>query len=314
MARTYKRDARGRFAGGGGGSGGGRKSAKLPAPTKRTATGKTKRQGLLTQRAAVSAAQAKLKSKDPADRSLTGQLSLRAQKAAVTRAKNKLAAAQKTGRIRLSGRDGVIRKGKAKGGERKAASAAKGPGLDAASVDRRLARAAAGPSRKKKTKAQSDRTASTRRNASLIYRGQQSLAKSGELTGDVVKRGTRKMAQQAAARAATAKDRKARRLVSRMDSETFAGRMKRAMSAPLRRSIGESDRNNALTGSQRRATDWKKREAAAQKRQANSERTANRARQFYYNFGSASTFGRRQKQSTASSPNFGSKRRGRRRK
>jgi len=117
MARTYKRDARGRFAGGGGGSGGGRKSAKLPAPTKRTASGKTKRQGLLTQRAAVSAAQAKLKSKDPADRSLTGQLSLRAQKAAVTRAKNKLAAAQKTGRIRLSGRDGVIRP--RKGGAKK---------------------------------------------------------------------------------------------------------------------------------------------------------------------------------------------------
>ena len=119
MARTYKRDARGRFAGGGGGSGGGRKSAKLPAPTKRTATGKTKRQGLLTQRAAVSAAQAKLKSKDPADRSLTGQLSLRAQKAAVTRAKNKLAAAQKTGRIRLSGRDGVIRRGASKAGSTK---------------------------------------------------------------------------------------------------------------------------------------------------------------------------------------------------
>jgi hypothetical protein len=123
MARTYKRDSRGRFAGGGGGSGGGRKGRSLPAPTKRTASGKTKRQGLLTQRAAVSAAQAKLKSKDPADRSLTGQLSLRAQKAAVTRAKNKLAAAQKTGRIRLSGRDGVIRKGKAKGGARKAAVA-----------------------------------------------------------------------------------------------------------------------------------------------------------------------------------------------
>ena len=122
MARTYKRDARGRFAGGGGG-GGGRKGRSLPAPTKRTATGKTKRQGLLTQRAAVSAAQAKLKSKDPADRSLTGQLSLRAQKAAVTRAKNKLAAAQKSGRIRLSGRDGVIRP--RKGGARPAAVAMK---------------------------------------------------------------------------------------------------------------------------------------------------------------------------------------------
>lgn len=112
MARTYKRDSRGRFAGGG--SGGSRKGRSLPSPTKRTASGKTKRQGLLTQRAAVSAAQAKLKAKNTGDKSLTAQLSMRAQKAAVTRAKNKLAAAQQTGRIRLKATDraGVIRPGR----------------------------------------------------------------------------------------------------------------------------------------------------------------------------------------------------------
>ena len=116
MARTYNRDSRGRFASGGSSSGSSRrKSAKLPAPTKRTTTGKTqRRQGLLTQRSSLARSQAKLKGKDTADKSLTAQLSMRAQKAAVTRAKNKLAAAQQTGRVRLKTTDraGVIRPGR----------------------------------------------------------------------------------------------------------------------------------------------------------------------------------------------------------
>ena len=180
MARTYKRDARGRFAGGGGGSGGGRKSAKLPAPTKRTATGKTKRQGLLTQRAAVSAAQAKLKSKDPADRSLTGQLSLRAQKAAVTRAKNKLAAAQKTGRIRLSGRDGVIRP--RKGGAKKVVR----DYLSKEDIQRKSARRTTRVRGSKGKKLMSKLIADE---AASVYRSQEMLRNTGRLTQQVIRKG-----------------------------------------------------------------------------------------------------------------------------
>lgn len=114
MARTYHRDARGRFASGGGGSGGGgRKAVKLPAPVRRTVGSRPQqRRGLLIQRAAVGSSRRKLAAMDPADTSYTGSLRRRAQKAAVTRASNKLQAAKAGGRVRLSGRVGVIRPGK----------------------------------------------------------------------------------------------------------------------------------------------------------------------------------------------------------
>lgn len=109
MARTYKRDSRGRFASGGGGgsrSGG----AKLPArPTRKVGSKPPKRQGLITQRASAKASRRKLAAMDPADNSYTGALKRRGQKAAATRTANRLAAAKESGRVRLSSRAGVIK-------------------------------------------------------------------------------------------------------------------------------------------------------------------------------------------------------------
>ena len=120
MARTYKRDSRGRFAGGGGG-------AKLPAPRARKVGSKPqRRQGLLIQRGSLARSQAKLAGKSATDKSIKGQLSLRSQKGAVTRGQKALAAAQQSGRIRLGARAGVIG---AKRGGGKAAAAKSAAGL-----------------------------------------------------------------------------------------------------------------------------------------------------------------------------------------
>ena len=115
MARTYHRDSRGRFASGGGGGGGsgGRKAARLPAPVRRTVgSAPPKRRGLLLQRGAVASSKRKLAGMDPGDKSIKGTLSRRSQKGAVTRAQRQLQAAQQGGRVRLSGRAGVLRPGK----------------------------------------------------------------------------------------------------------------------------------------------------------------------------------------------------------
>jgi len=97
---------------------------------------------------------------------------------------------------------------------------------------------------------------------------------------------------------------------ARIDGDAFAARMKRARGTSLRRSINESDRENALSGTQRRDAAPAKRFAASNQRQARADRTAAAARAFYNSYGSPMTFGRRQRQSTATSPTFGSKRRG----
>jgi hypothetical protein len=107
-----------------------------------------------------------------------------------------------------------------------------------------------------------------------------------------------------AAKPAAAKQR------ARIDGDAFAARMKRAGGTSLRRGINESDRENALSGAQRRATAPDKRFAASNQRQARADRTAAAARAFYNSYGSPMTFGRRQRLSTATSPTFGSKRRG----
>ena len=101
---------------------------------------------------------------------------------------------------------------------------------------------------------------------------------------------------------------------ARLDGDAFAARAKRARGTSLRRGISESDRENALSSSQRRAAPPAKRFAAANQRQARADRTAAAARAFYDSYGSPSTFGRRPRQSTASSPSFGSKSRSRRRR
>jgi hypothetical protein len=125
MARTYKRDSRGRFASGGG-SGGGRKSAKPVTLPARKPGGKSSG-GHLLKRQAVKDAKAKLAKMDSADRSYSGTLRRRAQKAAVTRASNALKAAKQGGKVRLSGRSersGVIRPGR--GGVKKAQDVSSG--------------------------------------------------------------------------------------------------------------------------------------------------------------------------------------------
>jgi len=118
MARTYKRDSRGRFASGGG-SGGSRASRPSgpasPARGRKQGTKPTRRQGLVTQRRAVASTKRKLAAMDPADQSIKGALSKRAQKAAVTRARNKLKAAKEAGTVKLPKMKGAVRVGRKKG-------------------------------------------------------------------------------------------------------------------------------------------------------------------------------------------------------
>jgi hypothetical protein len=154
MARTYKRDSNGRFAGGGGGSGG-RRGAKLPAPAARkVGSAPQRRRGLVTQRAAVKAAKGKLAAKDPADRSIKGTLSRRSQKGAVTKANKALAAAQQGGRVRLSGRSGVIRPGKVS-----AKPAKKRVNVSFAAMERRLASLSGLQARRQRTEITRDEMA-----------------------------------------------------------------------------------------------------------------------------------------------------------
>lgn len=84
MARTYKRDANGRFAGGGGSSG--------------RVTG-----GSLKARTSARRSRAKLAAKDAGGNSLSATLSRRAQRAAVTRTGKAAAAARAASRAKLAG-------------------------------------------------------------------------------------------------------------------------------------------------------------------------------------------------------------------
>jgi hypothetical protein len=106
------RDSRGRFAST---PGGGKKAPSgLPKRSPRKAgTPPPKRRGLVTQRAAVRRASAKLKGLDTSG-SYSGALRQRGQKAAVTRAGNQLKAAEATGRRRIAGGkvQGVVRMGR----------------------------------------------------------------------------------------------------------------------------------------------------------------------------------------------------------
>lgn len=103
MARTYHRDARGRFAGGGGSKGG-------SGPARPTSP--RKHRGLVTQRRAVAQGRQKLAAKqaDP----VASPRSRSAQKGALTRAQNKLTAAKQSGRRRIQSgaQPGVIRPGR----------------------------------------------------------------------------------------------------------------------------------------------------------------------------------------------------------
>ena len=138
MARIYHRDSRGRFASGGGGSSSRGKPVTL-ARRKPVSQGGGKSRGHLLKRQAVKDARRKLAAKDPADRSVKGTLSRRSQKGAVTRAQRQLQAAQQGGRVRLSGRAGVLRPG-----ARKAPSVNDLPASDSATKGAGSSRSQAG--------------------------------------------------------------------------------------------------------------------------------------------------------------------------
>jgi hypothetical protein len=103
---SYVRDNSGRFASTPGGG-----PSKRSTPATRRAARPKVTGGTLGARGSLRRSRAKLAAKDPADRSLRGSLSLRAQKGAVTRGANKLAKARAASTVRMAARAGVIRKG-----------------------------------------------------------------------------------------------------------------------------------------------------------------------------------------------------------
>jgi hypothetical protein len=101
---------------------------------------------------------------------------------------------------------------------------------------------------------------------------------------------------------------------ARIDGDAFAARAKKARGTELRRYINEGSRRDSLSSAQRVKTPLEVRNAASQKREAKSRSTASRAKAFYQNFGSPSTFSRRDRKSTRDSDRFGSKQRGAKKK
>jgi hypothetical protein len=102
MARTYKRDARGRFSSGGGSTGGGSKGKGL----------KRGRAQLAEARGKVQRAKGKLAAMDPADQTIKSSLSKRAQRGAVTKAEKRLATVKRTAVIKTRRVTGTIGKPK----------------------------------------------------------------------------------------------------------------------------------------------------------------------------------------------------------
>lgn len=109
-----------------------------------------------------------------------------------------------------------------------------------------------------------------------------------------------------AAKPAAAKPAAAKKPV-RTDGAAFAERNKRTSRTEVKRSLAESDRDNALSSEQRRKTPVAKRMAQAEEKTARAKRTAAAAKEFYRNYGSESTFGRRPRLSTAGGAKFGAK-------
>jgi len=108
---NYVRDNSGRFAST---PGGGPPKRSTPA-TRRAAMRKarpTVTGGTLGARGSLRRSRAKLAGKNPADRSLRGSLSLRAQKGAVTRGANRLGKVRAASTVRMAARAGVIRGGR----------------------------------------------------------------------------------------------------------------------------------------------------------------------------------------------------------
>ena len=104
---NYVRDNSGRFASSPGGG-----PPKRSTPASRRAARPTVTGGTLGARGSLRRSRTKLAAKNPADRSLQGSLSLRAQKGAVTRGANRLGKARAASTVRMAARAGVIRGGR----------------------------------------------------------------------------------------------------------------------------------------------------------------------------------------------------------
>lgn len=103
MARTYKRDSRGRFASGGGGSRPSRPSGPAsPAKSRAKGSKPAKVRGSLPARRKVAAAKGKLAAMDAADQSISAVNRRRGLKGSVTKARKALAAAKQAGTKRLA--------------------------------------------------------------------------------------------------------------------------------------------------------------------------------------------------------------------
>ena len=105
---SYVRDNSGRFASTPGGGPPKRNTPASRRAAKAKATG-----GTLGARGSLRRSRAKLAAKNPADRSLRGSLSLRAQRGAVTRGANRLGKVRAASTVRMAGKGpaGVIRRG-----------------------------------------------------------------------------------------------------------------------------------------------------------------------------------------------------------
>jgi hypothetical protein len=105
---SYARDNSGRFASTPGGG-----PSKRSTPATRRAARPKVTGGTLGARGSLRRSRAKLAAKDPADRSLRGSLSLRAQKGAVTKGANRLGKVRAASTVRMArkGPAGAIRKG-----------------------------------------------------------------------------------------------------------------------------------------------------------------------------------------------------------
>jgi hypothetical protein len=104
---SYVRDNSGRFASTPGGG-----PSKRSTPATRRAARPKVTGGTLGARGSLRRSRTKLAGKDPADRSLRGSLSLRAQRGAVTKGANRLGKVRAASTVRMAARAGVIRGGR----------------------------------------------------------------------------------------------------------------------------------------------------------------------------------------------------------
>jgi len=162
---NYVRDNSGRFASTPGGG-----PPKRSTPASRRAARATVTGGTLGARGSLRRSRAKLAAKNPADRSLRGSLSLRAQKGAVTRGVNRLGKVRASSTVQMTGKGpaGVIR------GGRKAAA---GPVALVAPKDYKRGRSAAAGYKPKTDRTLASSQVGTRAKLSEFQRAEAQTAK-----------------------------------------------------------------------------------------------------------------------------------------